>query len=173
MSACKLNRMAFLAVFSLFFVFGFFSAQANVKVGEVQLQKVIVSVKEGQRLKERLEKTFSARQAEITKEQSVLEKEQGKLELLDEKARKVEIPKFQQKADEFRKKALTYQKEAKELELSMLKTLTDKIKVIVDEISTEKKLDLTVEKNNSPIIYAKNSVDLTDEVIKNFDKKYN
>ncbi len=54
-----------------------------------------------------------------------------------------------------------------------LKTpILERVKIIVDEISKSADVDLVYESATAPILFAKSEKDLTDEVIKAYNKKF-
>ena len=52
------------------------------------------------------------------------------------------------------------------------KTILNKLRGIITDVSKKAGVDMTFESSTAPIVYAKNEKDLTDEVIKEYDKKF-
>ena len=54
-----------------------------------------------------------------------------------------------------------------------LKTpILERVKSVVDEVSKSADLDMVYEAATAPILYAKSEKDLTDEVVKSYNKKF-
>jgi len=58
------------------------------------------------------------------------------------------------------------------MEMDEKKPILEKIRAIVSEISEKEKVDLTVEVSASPILYAKDVMDLTTKVIEYYNSKH-
>ena len=65
-----------------------------------------------------------------------------------------------------------YQKEIQEMENKMKKPILDKVRVVINAVSKNKNVDVTFEASTAPVVYAKNEIDITEEVIKSYDKKH-
>ena len=65
-----------------------------------------------------------------------------------------------------------YQKEIRTLETRLTQPIADRIKSAVAVIAKKAEVDLVFEVSSTPILYSKNKKDLTNEVIKFYDKKY-
>lgn len=153
-----------------------FSALSEVKVGIVNIQKIITTVKEGKSVNSALEKSFKSKQKLIKAEEEKIKKLQEKFQkqsavfTAEVKAKKgMEI---QRKVQAVRQKMAQFQKEIQKEEANLKKPLLEKLKPVIDTVSKKAKVDLTFEISSSPIVYAKSQVDLTDKVIKAYDKKH-
>ena len=67
---------------------------------------------------------------------------------------------------------MEYQKEIQKMEEDMKKPILEKLRPIIDEVSKANKVALTFELTSAPIIYAEAKKELTDDVIKAYDKKH-
>ncbi len=161
---------------SFFLMLCSLSAFAEVTVGVINLQKVLNSIKEGKEVNEKLKKTFDERKSTLLKEEEKIKKAQEEYmkqaALLSAEAKRKKEAELQQNIIAIQKKTNDYQKEISELEASMKKPILDKVKDIVESISADSKVDFTVELSTSPVVYAKNKKDITDDVISAYDKKH-
>lgn len=152
------------------------SAFSEVMIGVINLQKVLNTIKEGKAVNDKLKKAFDDRKANIMKEEEKIKKSQEEYmkqaALLSADAKRKKEAELQQNIIELQKKTNEYQKEIAELEAGMKKPILDKVKEIVESVSSESKVDFTVEVSTSPVVYAKNKKDITDEVISAYDKKH-
>ena len=54
----------------------------------------------------------------------------------------------------------------------MKKPILEKLKPVIDEVSKSEKVAMTFEITSSPLVYAQDKVDITEKVIKAYDKKH-
>jgi outer membrane protein len=152
------------------------SVFAEVKVGIVNIQKIITTIKEGKSVNSTLEKSFKSKQKQIKAQEEKIKKLQTKFQkqsavfTAEVKAKKgMEI---QQQVQSVRQQMAKFQKEIQKEEANLKKPLLEKLKPVIDAVSKEAKVDLTFEISSSPVVYAASKTDLTDKVIKAYDKKY-
>lgn len=152
------------------------TAVADVLVGVLNLQKVLVSINEGKSINDELKKVFEDKKAILSKEEQKLKKEQEEYvkqsALLSADARQKKEGSLQQGIAGLQKKTMDYQKEISELEANLKKPLLEKVKAIVDKVSADEKVEFTVELNSSPVLYAKTKKDITDLVIEKYNKEH-
>lgn len=152
------------------------SAFANTKVGLVNIQKIISTIKEGKSVNKTLEKSFKSKQAVLKKEEDAIKKLQQDFQkqsaVLSDKAKAKKGAEIQKKVMEVRTKMSQFQKEIQKQEANLKKPILEKLKPIIDEVSRKEKVAMTFEVSTSPVVYAENKVDLTDKVIKAYDKKH-
>ena len=151
-------------------------AMAEVMIGVINLQKVLNTIKEGKAVNDKLKKTFDEKKDVLTKEEDKIKKAQEEYmkqaALLSAEAKRKKETELQQNIIALQKKTMDYQKDISELEAKLKKPILDKVKEIVESASEASKVDFTVEISTSPVVYAKNKKDITDEVISAYDKKY-
>ena len=158
-------------------VLGFsFVSMAEVKVGLVNIQKIMLTIKEGKSVNKTLEKSFKAKQKLLKKQEKTIMDLQQKLQKQDavlsetvKNKKKTEIGKLMEGA---RRQAAQYEKEIRKQEAELKKPLLEKLKPVIDSVSKSEKVDLTFELTSSPVVYAASKVELTEKVIKAYDKKY-
>ncbi|MFT6630966.1 MAG: outer membrane protein [Bacteriovoracaceae bacterium] len=153
-----------------------FSAIAEVKVGIVNIQKIIVTIKEGKTVNKTLEKSFKKKQELIKSEEAGIRKLQEKFQkqtaVLTDAAKAKKGAEIKGKIDAVRAKMMQFQKDIQKEEAELKKPILDKLKPIIDAISASEKVALTFEISQSPVVYASNKVDLTEKVIQAYDKKH-
>ena len=149
-----------------------FSASATL-IGTVDVQKVLLSVKEGKSVRDKLKKEFEKKQGELKKEEDKIRKAQEDFKkqtlVLNDAAKLKKQESIQKMIMELQQKSMGYQKEIQALENELKKPLLDKIRKIVEDVSKKEGVDLTFELSVAPIIYAKDQKNLTDLVIKAYD----
>lgn len=168
-----MNRLCFFVITGLIFAT---CVNANVLVGEVDIQEVLISVKEGKKVRNKLKKVFDKKQKELKKGESQVRKMQEDFKkqhlVMNEKAKMKKEREIQEKIFGLQKLTMEYQKEIQEMERKLKRPLLERVRKIVDLISKKEGVDITVEVSSAPIIYAKKTKSLTKQVIKAYDKEY-
>ncbi len=159
-------------------VFGF-QALAQSKVGYVDLQKAIQETSTGKKAKADLQKDFDKRQKELEKKQADLKKMGEDLEkkgmVLSDDVRARKQGEFQQEImkyrEEFEKNRMEMQKKESELTVPIVKKLRD----VIEDIAKEGKYTMIIERGlpnvQQVVLWADKDSDLTDAVIKAYEKK--
>jgi outer membrane protein len=159
----------------LLFAFSF-SASASVLVGLVDIQKVITSIKEGKAVQKNLEKSFNDKKVILKKDEDKIKKAQEDYKkqsmVLAEQARMNKEREMQEMMMKLQSKTMEFQKEIQKMEQDMKKPILDKLRPIIDEVSKANAVAMTFELSAAPIVYAETKKDITDEVIKAYDKKH-
>ncbi|AYF43456.1 MULTISPECIES: OmpH family outer membrane protein [Halobacteriovorax] len=147
-----------------------------MNIGRVDVQKVLLSVKESKQIKDKLQKEIDKKQAELKKEEESLVKEKEKFEkqalVMNEKTKQKKGQELQKKFFTFQQKMQKYQGELAKMEQSAKGPILNKIKAVVEEVSKKKGLDWTYETSTTPILYIKKVTDITNDVITAYDKKH-
>ena len=161
-----------------------------VLIGEIDIQRVLLNVKQGKNIRAELQKEFDKKDKILKAEESGIEKLQKDFEKLREnfsKQRLVMSDKkraeqegvlqekgmaLQQKMIQFQQKTNTYQEDIRKLESEKKAPVLKRIRGVVKAVSQKEGVDFTYETSMAPMVYAKNSKNLTDSVIKEYDKKY-
>lgn len=151
------------------------SAQAQVKIAYVDLQRALNEVEEGKTAKAKLKKMFDTRQKKLDDQQNELKKFkdelQGKLEadvLSDDKKKELMLD-YQKRFYELQ---TTYQKLQTELaksEAEETKKIFDKMAVILKDIGLKEGYTIILEKTESSILWAPKSLDITDQLIQRYN----
>lgn len=156
---------------TLFFSVNLISAE--MKIGVVDLQLALESVNDGKKAKEKIEKEFKEKekiyQTRETEVKKLYENFQKQALAISEKAKvekQAEIQKKYMEVTQLREQfGKDYEKRIAEFRDPIIKSLNS---VIID-VSKTKKLDL-VYANQSGVIYAKDSIDITNDVIKSYNE---
>lgn len=153
-----------------------FAASAQVLVGLVDIQKVITTIKEGKNVQKTLEKSFNDKKAILKKDEEKIKKAQEDYKkqsmVLAEAARMNKEREMQEAMMGLQNKTMEFQKEIQKMEQDMKKPILEKLRPIIDEVSKASKVAMTFELSAAPIVYAESKIEITDDVIKAYDKKY-
>tara|TARA_R110000868_G_scaffold298978_1_gene559197 strand:- start:7714 stop:8220 length:507 start_codon:yes stop_codon:yes gene_type:complete len=167
--------MKLISVLVLALTLGAPSAHALI-LGKVDIQKVLLSVKQGQKVREELKKEFDKKQGTLQKEETTIRKMQEDFQkqgvVMNDKAKAKKEQEIQEKIIQLQQKSMSYQKEIQEMENKLKKPILDRVKEVIDTVSKTAAVDMTYESSTAPIVYAKDEKDLTDDVIKAYDKKF-
>ena len=151
------------------------SAFGAQKVGFIDMQKAIQSTKAGKDAKKKLEDEFKKKKKELEKKESQLKEMAQDLE---KRAMALSEDVRAEKQREFREEQLRFQKLVAESQLNiqkrereLTKPIVDKMLKVIDDVAKKNKYDLVLQKTDMTVLWGKNSLDLTDEVIKEFNKK--
>lgn len=153
-----------------------FQAFADVSVGLIDIQRVISSIKEGKSVQQKLEKAFNDKKVVLKKDEDKIKKSQEDFKkqsmVLADAARANKEREMQEMYMALQNKTMEFQKEIQEMEQTLKKPILDRLRPIIEEVSKSSNVDLTFELSAAPIIYAKNKTDISDAVIKAYDKKH-
>ena len=142
------------------------------KVATVDMQKVLNETQLGKKARKKLETSSKAKQQKLDKKRAQLEKDQAKLQTLKGAALAKAQEDLQKQLIELQQVYMTMQQELAADEGRLLEEIYGKSKGIVDKIADELGLDLVLINDVNNIIYQKSGLDITDELVKRFNKQY-
>jgi len=164
------------------FIIGFFllitstASFANVLVGLVDIQKIMTNIEQGKDVQKKLEKSFNDKKAVLKKDEEKIKKAQEDYKkqsmVLADSARLTKEREIQELMMKLQNKTMEYQKEIQKMEQDLKKPILEKLRPLIDEVSKTNGVSMTFELSAAPIVYAENKKDLSDEVIKAYDKKH-
>lgn len=147
----------------------------DVRIGYVDMRKVLTESKAGKRVKAEIEKTIGERRASLGRDEQQLKDLQQAYEkdklLLSEEQKQAKQKEFDEKLRAFQQATATAQREIEQKEREFARKVIPEIRTIVRDLAKERKLSLVFEKNEMPVIYAADGPDLTEAIIKRFDAK--
>jgi outer membrane protein len=149
---------------------------AALVVGKVDVQKVLVTVNQGTAVRDQLKKSFDDKQKILKDDEDKIRKLQEdytkKASVLNDKEKAKKEKEIQEKIMAIQQKTQTYQKDIQEMEQKLKGPILDKVKQVVDEVAKSADVEFVYESATAPILYAREEKDLTDEVVKQFNKKF-
>jgi outer membrane protein len=152
-----------------------FAHAAEMKLAYVDLQRALQETEEGKATKQQLQSMLSAKQAEIDKQQEELRKEK---ELLDKQASAMSEQTRNQKVQEFQAKVMQlgekFQKERQAMQLQQQQALNgilERMEGVIKVIADRENITMVFDKSGG-LIYAPSSLDLTNELIREYNAKY-
>lgn len=154
-------------------------AAKGFKVGIVDPQTVIENTKAGKRALETLKEHAEIRQKLLAADQQELKSLQEEFqnsEGLSDKETQAKQGKFQRKVQEYQKRAQDFQVELNNKQQAMFKELLLKIQTAIKAVANRHGFSLVIEKGNEAtlkiVLYSRKGLDITSEVVKEFNKKF-
>ncbi len=149
-------------------------ALADIKIGYVDLQKAIQSTSAGKKAKTELETEFNKRKKEIETKESDIKK---KTEDLEKKKAVLSEEAFQKKQVEVQEEMMSYrdlvgknQMEIQKKERDLTAPILEKMKNIIDKMAKDESYSVILEKNEQSVLWVKGDLDITEKVVKEFEK---
>lgn len=146
----------------------------DIKIGYVDMKKAIQETSTGKKAKKELEAEFKTKSEQFKKKEADINKMK---EDLEKKAAALSDEARNKKAQELQTEMLKFQREVSEVQQAMAlkeRNLTnpilEKIQEIIDQIAKKDNYTVIVEKNDQIVLWAKKDIDLTDMVVKEYEK---
>jgi outer membrane protein len=146
------------------------------KVGVIQIQSAMISTKDGQKAVADLDTKFAPRKKELEKKQGEIRDLQDKLQrggnAMAEAAKNDLTRSIDQKSKSYQRDVEDAEAEYQELQRKLLDDLGQKMMQVIDKYAQTNGFSviLDVSNQNTPVLYASNSVDITKEIIDLYDK---
>jgi len=145
-----------------------------VKIGYIDVQRVLARSAAGVAAREQLEKERATIQRDMDGRRQELEKLRDEIEkkgaLLTADARREKQEQFERKRRDAARAADDYQKELEKKEGQLLQKVLQEVGGVIEKVGKEKNYYMIVEKRNAGVLYAATDADLTDEIIRAFDR---
>jgi len=173
-SAVKKNLIA-LAFVALAAVATAQTAAPN-KVGVIQIQSALVATKDGQKAAKELEDKMAPRKKELDGKQSEIRDLQDRLakggNTLSESAKEELTRNIDTKTKSFNRQVEDAQAELENQQRQVLNQLGQKMMQVIDKYAQANgfAIILDVSTQNTPVLYASNTVDVTKDIIDLYDK---
>jgi outer membrane protein len=148
---------------------------AELKIAYVDLQRAFAEVEEGKAAKARLEALRDAKQKEIDKEQEQLKKEKDTFEkqmsTMTEATRQQQGSELQRKIVDLQQRFEKGRAELAQSERDTLSGILAKMQPIITGIAQHDGFTMVFEKTDSGLLYAPASLDVTNELIRQYNEK--
>lgn len=158
---------------AMVFLFGS-PAIAEVKIGYVDMQKAIQSTSSGKSAKKKLEKDFNKKKKELEKMEADLKKMTQDLEkkaaVLSDDVKAKKQAQLQQEMMKYQKIVGQSQLEIQKKERELTTPIITKLRTTIQKVASKGGYTMILEKSEQSVLWAKKDVDLTDDVIKAFEK---
>jgi outer membrane protein len=148
-------------------------AQERVKIGYIDIQKVIAESQAGKRARDRFQAQVKKAEADIQKERQEIERLKADLDkkgplLKDEERRNLESD-LQKRSVNLQRSMSDYQQELQVKNNEMMSDILKELEKIVNEVGKADKFTLILER--SQILYSDQGIDITNKVIETYNSR--
>jgi outer membrane protein len=149
------------------------TAQERVRIGFVDIQRVIGESQAGKRAKDRFQAQIKKAEADVIKERQDLERLRSDLDkkgplLKDEERRNMEAD-FQKRSVNLQRTMGDYQQDLRQKENEMMAEILKELEGVVSELGKSEKYTLILER--SQILYSDQGTDITNKVIEAYNSR--
>ncbi len=148
---------------------------AAVKLGIINIQRAIIESNEGKKAAQKLQEQISPKRNDLQGRQAEIEKLQKQLreqeKTLSDEARGNLVRQVETKTKEFTRINEDYSNEAQQAEAQVINEIGQRVMKVLDEFARKNgyHVVLDVSSQQTPVLWAASSVDVTDEIIKLFN----
>ncbi|MCS7164014.1 MAG: OmpH family outer membrane protein [Thermodesulfovibrio sp.] len=169
-------RKFLFSVFTIIFTLSFVSfAHAEVKIGVVDLYRVLNESEEGKKSINELQSMFEARQKTLEEKQkkiqSLREELEKKRSVLSEEARKAKEEEIERLGRDLQRTAADYQVELQKKQNEITQSMLREIRQIINDFAKKEGYSLILEKAEQIILFTTPEVEITDKIISIFNQK--
>lgn len=147
-------------------------AQAQ-KIAYVDLQKALNLSAAGKEAKEKIKAKVQEYDVDVQKRQEELKKLKEDLEkqamLLSEEARNAKERDYQKKVKDYQRFTKDIQETLQQMDADYTRKILEDLLKVAQDLGKDQGYAMILEKTESSIVYADESIDITDKVIKEFD----
>ena len=151
----------------------FASAQERMKIGYIDVQRVIAESQSGKRAKERFQVQVKKAEADVQKERQDIERLKSDLDkkgpLLKEEERRSMEADLQKRSVILQRTMNDYQQDLRQKESEIMSAILKEVEQIVNEVGKAEKFTLIFER--SQIIYSDQGIDITSKVIETYNSR--
>jgi outer membrane protein len=142
------------------------------KLAMVDMQRVLNETKAGKAARKKLESSSKSKQAKFDKKREKLETEAAKLQSLSGNELAAAQEGLQRDSMELQNMLMALEQELSTQQQKLLETMYSNSQEIVEDMAKDKGLDLVLVRDPMTVIYVKEGLDITADVVKQYDKKY-
>jgi len=171
----KTGRILLALVLAGLFGSGTASAAEKLKIGFIDIQKVLNTSRAGMEAKEVLTKESEERK-DILEEQdremkALMEELERKGSALSREAREKKEAELKTKQEAFRKTLSKMEMELQRKDFELSQVILKDLGEIIEEIGKKGKYSVILEKNEGAVLYAPDKFDLSEQVIRLYDEE--
>ena len=150
---------------------------AEFKLAYVDVQKAIEKTSMGRKAKEEMKKEAEKKNKELEKKKTDIDKMREDIEkkrsVLAEEAFAKRAAELQEEMQKFNQTAAKAQTELQKKESELLEPIVKKMKTVIEQLAKEKGITMVIQSNQNAqiVLYAAAETDLTDDLVKAFDKE--
>ena len=156
-------------------LFGFSSIASATKIGVIDMQKAIQDTAQGKKAKKELEDEFNKKKKELEKTEAEIKKKGEDFEkrsmAMNEETRAKKQAELGNEMRKYQELAAKSQMEIQKRERDLTAPIVSKLRSILEDIANKEDFTVILEKSEQSVMFAKKDLDLTERVVKAFDKK--
>jgi outer membrane protein len=162
-----------LVVGMLVFGYSLSHAQERIKIGYIDIQKVISESQAGKRARDRFQAQVKKAESDIMKERQDIERLKAELDkkgplLKDDERRNIEAD-LQKRSVNLQRSMSDHQQELQVRNNEMMSEILKELEKIVNEVGKAEKFTLILER--SQILYSDQGIDITSKVIETYNSR--
>ena len=162
-----------LVVGMLVFGYSLSHAQERIKIGYIDIQKVISESQAGKRARDRFQAQVKKAESDIMKERQDIERLKAELDkkgplLKDDERRNIEAD-LQKRSVNLQRSMSDHQQELQVRNNEMMSEILKELEKIVNEVGKAEKFTLILER--SQILYSDQGIDITSKVIESYNSR--
>lgn len=142
------------------------------KIAMVDMQRVLNDTKAGQKARKDLESSSKTKQEKLDKKRQKLESDAGKLKSLSGESLARAQEQLQKESIELQSMLMTLEQELGDQHNKLLEKMYKNAQEIVSKLAKDRGIDLVLVKDAMTVIYTKDGLDITNEVVKLYDAKH-
>jgi len=172
----SLQTILWVTLFTFCFAtFSSFGADV-AKIGVVDFQRILVTSSAGKASQAEITKQGNAMEAELKKNQEELEEMKKRNDrealVMTKEMREEKEREFRIKINDFRTIEQKFKQEINALNKRLVKRLQDDVFELVEEVGKKEGYLLVVEKTEGGVMYAPNTIDITDKLIQLYNTRF-
>lgn len=142
------------------------------KIAMVDMQRVLNETKEGKKARTDLETSSKSKQEKLDRKRTKLESDAAKLQSLKGAQLASAQEQIQKESMELQSMLMTLEQELGDQHNKTLESMYKRAQDIVTKLAKERSIDLVLVRDAMTVIYAKDGIDITDEVVKLYNAKH-
>ncbi len=159
---------------SLFFSFP--ALAKDVKVGVVNIQRVMEESEPGEAALKQLKNSFDEMKVELDRRKEDVVKLRQEIQkqslVLSQEAQIDKETKYKQKVRDFRGLQQSYQKKMQIKEEKLTKPILEELQKVIDDFGQARGYTLILDKKNSAVIFQNDRVEITDLIVKELNRAW-
>ena len=150
------------------------SAQKEVRIATVDMQRALQTVKDGMKARSELESAFNKKKGELQKEEAELKQMHEELKkqsmVLSEKAMVKKQSEMQERVMKFQEKTARSQAEIQQKEQELTAPIIDRLRKLIGKAAQDKGYTMVLERNENNVLFSLDEHDMTESVIELYNK---
>jgi outer membrane protein len=150
------------------------NAAEDQKIAYVDMQKAIQETSTGKKAKKEIEKEFNAKKSELQKKEADLKKMdedlRKKAAALSDEAKSKKMQELQTEAMKFQREVSESQMGFQKKERDLTQPILEKLQAALEKIAKDGGYTMVLEKSEQSVLWAKKDLDLTDALVKEYEK---